>query len=157
MGYAGADQIFGGDGIDTIVGDGLYVTDAQWPYLPIVRLDNLRRFDSGDDQLHGGAGNDVLMGQVGNDQLFGGGQDDLYGDERLIGARSRPGGRNGAGSGDAEAGGETADGGGNDDTCSGARARHPGGDNNSPAAPQPPTATRLEARTARRALWRRRR
>jgi Ca2+-binding RTX toxin-like protein len=141
VGYAGADQIFGGDGIDTIVGDGLYVTDAQWPYLPIVRLDNLRRFDSGDDQLHGGAGNDVLMGQVGNDQLFGdAGNDDLYGDDAAylgaevydpaLAATAQDSGRDTLDGGDGD---DRLIGGGNDDTLLGGTGNDTlVGDNNMP-------------------------
>jgi len=62
----GGDDFNAGAGIDLIIGDGLYVTDAQWAVMPLVLLDNLRRSDSGNDELHGGDGNDVLMGQVGD-------------------------------------------------------------------------------------------
>lgn len=47
-----------GPGIDILIGDGMYVTDAQWAGLALVALDNLRRRDS----LELGEGNDRLVG-----------------------------------------------------------------------------------------------
>ena len=53
-GSDGSDQLFGGDGIDTMRGQ------------------------SGNDQLDGGEGNDFLDGGTGVDRILGGGGDDTF-------------------------------------------------------------------------------
>lgn len=74
VGQGKGDQLFGGDGDDTLLGDQLSPTGHP-------EINDTPFTEHGNDYLDGGSGNDKLYGHGGSDSLFGGDDDDiLYGD-----------------------------------------------------------------------------
>jgi len=84
-GYSGADNLSGGDGGDTLYGDGLVAVDTHGTggSGPIVAYRDVADLPTpeagGNDVLNGGKGNDTLWGGGGDDVLTGGKGNDLFG------------------------------------------------------------------------------
>ena len=86
-GEAGNDRLVGGDGNDTLLGDGFFLFFGG----EIQRADYANTpFTHGNDVLEGGEGHDTLLGGEGNDTLSGGGGHDrfVFGGTTFFGGRA---------------------------------------------------------------------
>ena len=72
------DEIEGGEGNDTILGDFGYFSETGAVTLLGGMGNDLLEGGEGDDSIYGEGGNDILQGGTGNDRMEGGSENDLY-------------------------------------------------------------------------------